>query len=235
VKTSKKIFIITEIFIAFDFVYFILNEDSFTPGNIMTRIYTEKRTEKKNRIIEAAVTVFAEKGFYNAKVSDVARAAGVADGTIYIYFKNKDDILISLFESKMEHILRRFIDAVEKASDPIDKLKAFFRLYFSLIKEDKNLAEVFQVELRQSSKFLKDYKNQKFSDYLNLIASIIQEGIESGFFQPDLNVHIIKLIIFGAIDEVARQWILGAESKYSLDEATEQVSRTLVNSLLSTQ
>jgi TetR/AcrR family fatty acid metabolism transcriptional regulator len=201
----------------------------------MAKVNKEKRTEKKNKIIEAAVRVFAEKGFYNAKVSDVARQAGVADGTIYLYFKNKDDILISLFESKMDLILKRFREILTQSDDPIEKLKAFFKLYFNLIMEDEKLAEVFQVELRQSGKFLKDYKNQKFADYLNLIADIVQEGIDSGFFRQDLNVHIIKLMIFGAIDEIARQWILGAETKYSLDDATKEISHTLINSLLSTQ
>lgn len=201
----------------------------------MARVNAKKRAKKKESIIEAAVTVFAEKGFFNAKVNDVARQAGVADGTIYLYFKNKDDLLISLFESKMDLILKRFQDTLKNFQDPIEKLKSFIKLYFSLIQEDKQLAEVFQVELRQSSKFLKDYKNQKFSEYLNLIASTVQEGIDSGFFRPDLNVHIIKLIIFGAIDEVARQWILGAETKYSLDQAAEEVSHIFVNSLLSTQ
>ncbi len=195
----------------------------------------ERRKKKKDAIIEAAVRVFADKGFYYAKVRDVAQEAGVADGTIYLYFKNKDDILISLFESKMDLILTRFREAISRSDDPIEKLNLFFKLYFNLIKEDEKLAEVFQVELRQSGKFLKDYKNQKFSDYLNLIAEIIQEGIDSAFFRPDINVQIMKLVIFGAIDEVARQWILGAESKYSLEEATKEVSRTLISGLLSTQ
>jgi TetR/AcrR family fatty acid metabolism transcriptional regulator len=201
----------------------------------MARVNAKKRAKKREHIIEAAVTVFAKKGFFNAKVNDVARQAGVADGTIYLYFKNKDDLLISLFENKMDLILKRFQDTLSNYQDPIEKLKSFIKLYFSLIQEDKQLAEVFQVELRQSSKFLKDYKNQKFSEYLNLIASIVQEGINSGFFRPDLNVHIIKLIIFGAIDEVARQWILGAETKYSLNQAAKEVSHIFVNSLLSTQ
>ena len=192
----------------------------------------KRKNSKREAIIEAAVKIFAQKGFYNAKVNDVAKAAGVADGTIYLYFKNKDDLLINLFEDKMEYILSRFNASLQDIKDPLEKLQKFIQVYFSLIKEDQQLAEVFQVELRQSAKFLKDYHNQKFLDYLNIIAGIVKEGKERGFFRPSLNINVIKLMIFGAIDEVARQWILGADEKYTLDEAAQQLSRTIVDGLL---
>lgn len=190
------------------------------------------KIEKKNRIIEAAVKVFAEKGFYLAKVSDVAKAAKVADGTIYLYFKNKDDLLINLFEQKMELILQRFQERLQDIPDSVEKLHSFVDLYFTLIKEDKDLADVFQVELRQSAKFLKDYHNQKFLDFLALIKSIIQEGMDNGFFRTDLNADVVKIVIFGTVDEVARQWILGADAMYSLEEAKENVNHILTNGLI---
>ena len=192
----------------------------------------DPKTEKKNRIIEAAVKVFAEKGFYLAKVSDVAKAANVADGTIYLYFKNKDDLLINLFEQKMELILQRFKAYLKDIIDPVEKLHRFVDFYFILIKEDKDLADVFQVELRQSAKFLKDYHNQKFLDFLSMIKSIIQEGMHNGFFRTDLNPDIVKIMIFGTVDEVARQWILGADAIYSLEEAKDNVNHILTNGLI---
>lgn len=200
----------------------------------MAILQESEKQRRREIIIEAAVKVFARKGFYNAKVKDVAREAGVADGTIYLYFKNKDDLLISLFESKMEIILTRFKNALKKVSDPLEKLTTFIKVYFDLIKEDNELSEVFQVELRQSTKFLKDYHNQKFADYLNIISSILDAGKRDSFFRHDLNTKITTLIIFGAIDEVARQWILGAGSKYSLKEAAEQTCNNLVSGLLVT-
>lgn len=190
--------------------------------------------QKKSAIIAAAVQVFARKGFYNAKVSDVADAAGVAAGTIYLYFKNKDDLLISLFEEKMEAILQRFRTHLQDIDDPVEKLHTMVDVYFDLIEEDKQLAAVFQVELRQSATFLKDYRNQKFLDYLNMIAAIIDDGIAQNFFRPDVHVGIIKVMIFGALDEVARQWILGADQKYSLELAKENLKQVLVNGLIMT-
>jgi len=198
----------------------------------MAKRSAEHKTKKRDRIIEAAVKVFAEKGFFTANVSDVAREAGVADGTIYLYFKNKDDVLISLFEHKMDGILQQFRERLQGIDDPLQKLEYFIQIYFEIIKNDKRLAEVFQVELRQSSKFLKDYHNQKFLDYLNMIAEILSEGQQAGFFRPDLNIDIAKIMIFGAIDEVSRQWILGANAKYTLQEAGAQVSKTIINGLI---
>ncbi|MEJ2544058.1 MAG: TetR/AcrR family transcriptional regulator [Calditrichaceae bacterium] len=193
---------------------------------------SDSKLKKKNRIIEAAVKVFAKKGFYLAKVSDVAKAANVADGTIYLYFKNKDDLLINLFEQKMELILQRFKEDLKDITDPVEKLHRFVDVYFTLIEEDKELADVFQVELRQSAKFLKDYHNEKFLDFLFMIKSIIQEGMENGFFRTDLNADVVKIMIFGTVDEVARQWILGADAKYSLEKARENVKHILTNGLI---
>jgi TetR/AcrR family fatty acid metabolism transcriptional regulator len=194
-----------------------------------------KRNHKKDLIINAAIQIFAEKGFYNAKVADVARKAGVADGTIYLYFKNKDDILISLFETKMEEILHRFKTIVNTKASAIEKINHFIQLHFQLIEEDQNLAEVFQVELRQSSKFLKDYHNQKFIDYLNIIGNILHEGQESGVFRPDFRIYTLKLAIFGALDEIARQWILSEEPKFNLKETALELAETITKGLVSSQ
>ncbi len=190
------------------------------------------KINKKELIINAAIKVFADKGFYNANVADVAKEAGVADGTIYLYFKNKDDLLISLFETKMEEILLRFSSLLDSTQNAEEKLRQFIHLYFQMIEEDQNLAEVFQVELRQSSKFLKDYHNQKFIDFLNLIGDILHQGQSDGQFKTDISIHTMKLIIFGALDELARQWILTEDPQENLKQTADQTSNILIRSLL---
>ena len=190
-----------------------------------------RSSERKDQIINAAIKVFADKGFYNSKVADVARVAGVADGTIYLYFKGKDDLLISLFESKMEQILDRFTSTLQASSSATEKLRHFIHLHFQMIEEDQNLAEVFQVELRQSSKFLKDYHNQKFIDFLNIIGQIIKEGKLSGEFRQDIRINTTKLAIFGAVDEIARQWILTTEPKSQLKDIATELTRTFLTGL----
>jgi len=187
-----------------------------------------RTNNKKELIIDAAIKVFARKGFYNAKVADVAKQAGVADGTIYLYFKNKDDLLISLFETKMEEILKRFSSLIKKKISADKKLREFINLYFLMIEQDQDLAEVFQVELRQSSKFLKDYHNQKFIDFLNIIGAIIEEGITQSLFQKTINKHNAKLLLFGALDELARQWILVGDASRSLKQTANETADILL-------
>ncbi len=194
-----------------------------------------RNSNRREQIIDAAIKVFADKGFYNAKVSDVAHTAGVADGTIYLYFKNKDDLLISLFESKMEKILDRFTATLQTASSAKEKLKRFIQLHFQLIEEDQNLAGVFQVELRQSSKFLKDYHNQKFIDFLNVIGQIIKEGQQSGEFRNNIRINTTKLAVFGAIDEIARQWILTPEPKSELQDIARELTHIFLLGLSPTR
>ena len=190
-----------------------------------------RNSEKKPQIINAAIKVFAEKGFYNSKVSDVARAAGIADGTIYLYFKNKDDLLISLFETKVGELLETFNKALLAFKTAKEKLIEFIRLYFQLMEEQQDLAEVLQVELRQSSKFIKDYHPQKFFDFLNIIGDIIKEGQQSGEFDTTLSVNTTKLAIFGSIDELARQWILSIEHKFDLKQTANKVATIFIKGM----
>ena len=190
-----------------------------------------KKNIKKETIINAAIKVFAGKGFFNSKVADVAREAGVADGTIYLYFKNKDDLLISLFETKMEEILQRFQGILGQPLTPPQKLEQFIDLYFQMIREDKELAEVFQVELRQSSKFLKQYHNQKFLDFLGIIERIIRDGRDSGHFRSDTRIHTIKIAIFGALDELAREWILVQGKTDELKGYASELTKTFIKGL----
>ena len=167
-----------------------------------------KQSEKYFRIINAATKVFAKKGFFQSKVSDIAKEAQVADGTIYLYFENKDDILISLFEEQMKKVLDNMKSEVSKENDAVTKIKRFALNHLKLIELNKDMAEIIQVELRQSSKFMKEYKNERFLAYLNLIADIIRKGQEQGVFKKEIIPDIAKRAFFGALDEMSRFWVL---------------------------
>src|SRR5262245_16700691 len=121
---------------------------------------------KRERILDAAVRVFAQEGFYNAKVSQIAQEAGVADGTIYLYFKSKDDLLISLFEDRMERINANLREALSQGKSARDRLRNVVKLHLELVQQNRPMAEVICVELRQSSKFIREYANPKFAEFL---------------------------------------------------------------------
>ncbi|MBP2675318.1 MAG: transcriptional regulator, TetR family [Deltaproteobacteria bacterium] len=170
--------------------------------------------DKRNRILQAAIEVFSRKGFFNSKVSEIARASGVADGTIYLYFKNKDDLLISLFEEKMGEVVADVRQKIQGGGNALDRLKIFIENHMGLLDCEAGLIEVLQVELRQSSKFLKDYTPVKFFEYLDVLSGILEAGKEEGVFRPDLNVGVARRVVFGAMDELSRTFILSKRQKF---------------------
>ncbi len=194
--------------------------------------FTKKiNTEKYNKIIEAAIKVIAKKGFYNAKVADVAKQAEVADGTIYLYFKNKDDILISIFENSMDSFFNQAISQLNTQATPQEKLKSFISLHLNLLQKNQKLATVLQIELRSSHKFMKEYKADKFFQYLHLIEDIIIAGQLQNIFNKDINPQIATRAIFGAIDELALEWILMKHKRYTLEEAANQLFEIIIGGI----
>lgn len=190
---------------------------------------------KREKILRAAIQVFARKGFYQSKVSEIAKAADVADGTIYLYFHNKDDILISLFEEAMTRIIEHMRSQIAKETDPRKKIEQFAKTHMGMVKKDRDLAEVIQVETRQSSKFMKEYDNRKFAQYLDLISEIIMEGQAQKVFRQDINPGIAKRAFFGALDELSRLWVLAPEKNYSIPKAAEQISDYFLKGLAFSQ
>ncbi len=190
------------------------------------------RANKRTLITDAAVDVFAEKGFHQARVADIARRAGVADGTIYLYFKNKEDLLLSVFEEKMDYLLTELGLALDGIQDPEERIREFARFHFMQVRENRAAAEVLQVELRLSNKFLKEYRPEKLWAYLGVFGQIIREGQSQGVFDSAIDPFISMWAFFGSIDELAMQWVLSKNSeRFSLEQAAEQVAEVFIRGL----
>ena len=191
-----------------------------------------KTADKHSKIIRAATKVFAKKGFFNARISDIAKEAKVADGTIYLYFNNKYDMLLSVFEEKIGKLVEQITTQIEKEDDPRRMLEIFIENHLREMKKNKNLAEVIQIELRQTNKIIKDYRNNKFSEYLNIISMIIRKGQADQVFRRDILPGIAKRAIFGALDEIARIWNINIDSEYDIDETEKQVAKIFLLGVL---
>ena len=187
--------------------------------------------DKRARILAAAEEVFARRGFYNARVSEIARAAGVADGTIYLYFKSKDDLLISLFETRMKDVIGELETAVPPDGAAPLRLSAFISAYLRLIRDRPQIAEVLTVELRQSSKFMKEYSNPRFGEFLKLLAGIISEGQSRGELDDEIPAPIAARAIFGVLDELALAWLLGGHNKFDIVRAADWVGAMTLRGL----
>ena len=166
------------------------------------------RNDKRERILTAAERVFARRGFFAARVSEIAKDAGVADGTIYLYFKSKDDLLISLFERRMQQVNDTLKDAIGKHKSPRAQLGAFITTYLQLVADEPAAAEVLTIELRQSSKFMKEYENPQFADFLRLLGGIIAAAQDKGELDSGIPPHVAARMIFGMLDELALAWVL---------------------------
>jgi TetR/AcrR family fatty acid metabolism transcriptional regulator len=192
---------------------------------------TDKRGDKRDRILRAAVKVFAKSGFHAARVSEVAKAAGVADGTIYLYFKSKDELLISLFEDRVERLLTYMKEELPKLEGAPARLRRVIELQLGLLDGERDLAEVVTVILRQSSKLMKEYAAPKFTAYLDAIARVVSEGQRAGDFREDVSPGLVARATFGALDGVALTWALGKAEQGALSRNAGQLANVLLRGL----
>ena len=190
--------------------------------------------DKRDRILKAAVKVFARKGFYASRVSEIARAAGVADGTIYLYFKSKDELLTSLFEDRIARLLTLLREECARYDTAPDQVRRLVEFQLGLLEGERDLAEVITVNLRQSSRLLKQYATKRFAEYLDLMAAVIADGQRSGELRADVSPRIMARVIFGGLDGVAMTWALGNAETGSLRRAASQFADVLLDGLRAT-
>lgn len=188
------------------------------------------RGDKRDRILAAATRVFAQHGFYGAQVADVAREAGVAAGTVYLYFRSKDDLLISIFEKTMASAIVEGRQALAGVPDPETQLREIARLHLARLGADRDLAVVFQVELRQTTKFMAHFSATGLRDYLGIIRDVVTDGQRQGRFASGPSPTLVAKMIFGALDEMATNWVL-SERAYDLASHADAVVDVFVNGL----
>lgn len=163
---------------------------------------------KRERILDAAIVEIAQSGYYKTTISTIARRAGVADGTIYLYFRNKTEILVSIFDRAMA----RFIEAGRKELARVQgaeaQLRRIVELHLALVGENRDLAVIFQVELRHSLHFMAQFSRSRIREYLEIIAGVIGHGQQEGTFRSNLDPLLAAKAVFGILDEMATDWIL---------------------------
>ena len=183
--------------------------------------------DKHEQIIDAAIRVFARAGYYNSRVSDIASEAGIASGTIYLYFKTKDEILVTLFREKMTEWVAHVRREIAGVKDPVAKIRRLVELHFTVLEANPALAEVVQVELRQGHKFFRGASAHEVSAYFDLIGSVLDEGVAAGLLRKDLPIKVATKVLFGAMDQVATSWVLGKRA-YRLVDASEAVATIFI-------
>lgn len=192
-----------------------------------------RNADKYQRILDAAVAVFAEKGFFVSRVSDIADRAEVADGTIYLYFKNKDEILAAAINTAFDGFMKTARTELEKLPSPTERLRKLASLHFEALGANRNMAVVFQMELRQSTRSLSEFSHGHLVEYFGLVRQAICDGKASGEFRSDLPEKIVANCFFGAIDEMVTSWVL-SEKDYPLAHVADPVLDILLNGMRAT-
>ena len=187
----------------------------------------KKTNDKRDRIMNAAIASFAQHGYHQATIADVAREAGVAAGTIYLYFNNKDHLLISIFEEKVQGFIQEFHRRLSQEENAEVKLRKLVHLHLFEMQNHPDLAAVFQLELRQSRHFMSAYPKTDLKIYFDLIGDIIEEGQHQGLFRKDLYLSAVKKAFFGALDETVTSWLLAGKN-YDLTQMADPVADLFV-------
>jgi TetR/AcrR family fatty acid metabolism transcriptional regulator len=201
-------------------------------SDIMTRSLNSKPGgDKREAILKSAIKVFASKGYFNSKVADIAGQAKIADGTVYLYFKSKEEILHSIFDRAMEEFISEGKEELAKIDDASAKLRRIAELHLEKMSADRNLAIVFQVQLRGSIKFMREFSSAGFAQYLELIREAFEEGQKRKLFSSELSPILCSKIFFGALDEMVTNWIL-SKKKYPLTPLADDVMRVFLGGVL---
>ncbi len=187
--------------------------------------------DKREAILRSAIKVFARKGYFNSKVADIAGKAKIADGTVYLYFKSKEEILHSIFDRTMSEFISDGKKEISEIQQADKKLKRIGELHLEKLGADRDLAIVFQVQLRGSIKFMREFSAAGFAEYLDIIYQTIKQGQKEGVFRKDLNPMVCSKIFFGAIDEMVTNWIL-SKKKYDLSPLADEVLKVFSGGIL---
>jgi TetR/AcrR family transcriptional regulator, fatty acid metabolism regulator protein len=192
---------------------------------------TPRTSSKRDRILRGAVDVFARNGYFNAKVSEIAKAAGVADGTIYLYFDGKEDLLITIFREHTRSYLESLRAQLIGVSRPDERFRLVIRHHLESLGNDRALAVVYQVELRHSLKFMSLFSQEEVAEYLDVLRGIIEHGQKEGVFRRTLHPQLVAKAVFGILDEMVTSWML-SEKEYPLAEQADQIADLVLTGLL---
>jgi TetR/AcrR family transcriptional regulator, fatty acid metabolism regulator protein len=199
----------------------------------------KKAVDKRSIILDAALKTFVKRGYSATKVAEIAAEAGVAEGTLYNYFQSKEDLLLALFDEKWGGIISEIRGKISRLDDPNKKLKAIFSVVVMMFKKNRQLAELFMVDIKQSSIFLNNYTINRIVEFLDLIEEVLEEGKRKGIYRRDLDTRVAKMIIFGAAQGILLSWVLSESTavntrtfKFSLFQAAKTLKDVFKSGLV---
>jgi len=189
-----------------------------------------KKVIRRESIIQAAIEVFGRKDFKTANISEIAQKAGVADGTIYQYFKNKEDLFFSIPIEKTNEFRSQLELHLEGISGAFNKIRKFVWYFLYFFKTNPEYGRILMLEMRVSKSFVKTETYDFLKQSVGRVMDIIREGQEQGVIRQDTDIYILRHLILGTLEHMVTRWLLKDE-KYDLLEHHQEVSRLLIDGL----
>jgi len=184
--------------------------------------------EKYQRILDAAVEVIAERGYFHSPVSAIADRAGVADGTIYLYFKNKDEVLRAAIDTTVGRFHERIAEEFKTVHDPQAQLEFIARLHLESAVTNRSVAILMQTEMRQSAQFIAEFSQHHLVRYIQVVREVVRRGQQQGVFRRDVSDGVVAHCLFGAIDELLSSAVF-TDRKYDAKATAAQVIDVVLN------
>src|SRR5438270_8798981 len=184
---------------------------------IMLRGLAAQTTDRRRELLDAAVRVFAEKGFHASRVGDIAEEAGVAHGLLYHYFRSKEELLETIFRETWRDVLDAVRSVEETDESARDRLAGSAKILLRAWRRDPDLVRVLVREVTRSS-----HLQQRIEEIDLAFAGlerIIARGQAEGEFRADVDPRMVSYVFYGALEEILTGWVLGR-----LDDGDEQIA-----------
>jgi TetR/AcrR family transcriptional regulator, fatty acid metabolism regulator protein len=203
-----------------------------TPASPLIGLSSNPSSEKYQRILDAAVEVIAEKGYFNAPVSAIAARAGVADGTVYLYFKSKDEVLRTAIDRNFDRFHQQVVERFKDLHDPREQLEYIAQVHLESNSVNRAMAIVMQTEVRQSARFIAEFSHHHLVKYIQVVREVIRRGQQQGIFRQDISDGVVAHCMFGAIDELLSSAVFTGRT-YDAKTTAKQVLDVLLNGITS--
>jgi TetR/AcrR family fatty acid metabolism transcriptional regulator len=190
--------------------------------------------EKYQRILDAAVEVIAERGYFKSPVSEIAKRAGVADGTVYLYFKSKDDVLRTAIDRRFERFYQQIAETFLTIEGPREQLEYIALVHLESYQVNRSMAVLLQTEMRQSAKFIAEFSHRHLAKYIQMVREVVRRGQEEGIFRKNLSDGVVAHCMFGTIDELVSSAVFTGRV-YDAKIAAAQVIDVLLNGITTAQ
>lgn len=187
-------------------------------------------SEKYQRILDAAVEVIAERGYFHSPISAIAKRAGVADGTVYLYFKSKDDVLRTAIDATFDRFYKKVEERFETLKGPREQLEYIAEIHLESHRENRSMAILMQTEVRQSAKFIAEFSHHHLVKYIQMVREVVRRGQQDGIFRRDVSDGVVAHCMFGAIDELLSSAVFTGRV-YDSKTTARQVIDVLLNGI----